>query len=139
MWFKNNIKAILIGFATMILGGVGTYLIVVFNKGLDAEKKEFIKEVVIELVESRDFMENNVMGSDYMKKKQATEKLKTISIITQKVDSNQIDYFGILSEKTGLTKTALVDSLAERVGENRLTERQVVELIRKYNRRMVRL
>jgi hypoxanthine-guanine phosphoribosyltransferase len=108
------------------------------QKGATLEFKEKVGEVMTEKINSKDFMDK-VMTSSYMKEYKEVEKLKTLKEVVKVVDSEKVDFIQVLSLKTGLTKDAISDSLAERIGEKRLTEKQVVELIRKYNRRMVRL
>jgi len=108
------------------------------QKGATLEFKEKVGEVMTEKINSKDFMDK-VMTSSYMKEYKEVEKLKTLKEVVKVVDSEKVDFIQVLSLKTGLTKEAITDSLAERIGEKRLSEGQIVELIRKYNRRMVRL
>lgn len=126
-WLKKHIKGVLIGFISMILTSIGTYIIVVFNKGLEADTKEFIVNTVTELVQSRDFMEEKVMNSPYMKEKEASEKLRTIAIVTQKVDSNQIDYISVMAIKAGMSKKAFMDTLVSRTMYNTKINKEEIE------------
>jgi hypothetical protein len=114
-FIKKNIVSICLFLLTAIGGLVWSFI----QKGAEVEFNEKVEQVLTSKIKSRDFM-NDVMETDYMKE---------YKIIQQRR----------LSAKTGLTVEALVDSLAARVHEDIWTEKEIVELIRKYNRRMVRL
>jgi len=133
-FIKNNLVTVVLWAVT----GLCLLIWGLIQKGAALEFKENVTTVIEEKLQSKDFMDK-VMTSDYMKEYQTIQKLKTVREVVKEVDSENVDFLKVLSLKTGLTQAALTDSLAERATEKRITESQVVELIRKYNRRMVRL
>lgn len=133
-WIKKNIIS-LIGWFIIVVGGLIWGLI---QKGAEVEFNERVSKIMTEKVKSRDFM-SNVMASDYMKEYKIIEQKKTVTMMLNSNDSNRVKFSAKLSAKTGLTVDALVDSLAARVQEDVWTEEELVELIRKYNRRMITL
>jgi hypothetical protein len=108
------------------------------ESGAKAEFKEEVSKVIDQKVQSRDFMAN-VMKSEYMKEYKIIQQRQMITVMLNSNDSSRVKFSAKLSAKTGLTIDALVDSLSARVHENNLTKKEVIELIRLYNRQMVRL
>ena len=133
-FIKKNIVSVIL-FLITSLGGLTWALI---QKGAEAEFKEKVSKILIEKIESKDFMDK-VMRSEYMREYKVIQQRKMVTVMLNSNDSNRVKFSAKLSAKTGLTVDALVDSLAARVQEKNLTEKQVVELIRKYNRRMISL
>jgi hypothetical protein len=133
-FIKKNFVS-LIGWFLVIVGGLVWNFI---QKGAEVEFNEKVEQVLTSKIKSRDFM-NNVMETDYMKEYKVIQQRKMVTVMLNSNDSSRVKFSAKLSAKTGLTVEALVDSLAARVHEDVWTEKEIVELIRKYNRRMVRL
>ena len=130
-FIKNNLVSIVL-FLLTALGGTVWALI---QKGAEAEFKTKVSTVLEEAIQSKDFMDK-VMKSEYMREYKIIQQRKMVTVMMNSNDSTRVKFSAKLSSKTGLTVDALVDSLAARVQEKNLTEKQVVELIRKYNRQL---
>ena len=130
-FIKNNLVSIVL-FLLTALGGTVWALI---QKGAEAEFKTKVSTVLEEAIQSKDFMDK-VMKSEYMREYKIIQQRKMVTVMMNSNDSTRVKFSAKLSAKTGLTVDALVDSLAARVQEKNLTEKQVVELIRKYNRQL---
>ena len=133
-FIKKNIVSICLFLLTAIGGLVWSFI----QKGAEAEFNEKVEKVLSDKIQSRDFM-NNVMETDYMKEYKIIQQRKMVTVMLNSNDSSRVKFSAKLSAKTGLTVDALVDSLAARVQEKQWTESEIIELIRKYNRRMISL
>ena len=133
-FIKKNIVSICLFLLTAIGGLVWSFI----QKGAEAEFNEKVEKVLSDKIQSRDFM-NNVMETDYMKEYKIIQQRKMVTVMLNSNDSARVKFSAKLSAKTGLTVDALVDSLAARVQEKQWTESEIIELIRKYNRRMISL
>jgi len=128
---KKNVVSIVL-FLITSLGGLCWALI---QKGAEVEFKDKVANVIEEKINSKDFMDK-VMTSNYMKEYKVIQRKQMITVMLNSNDSTRVKFSAKLSAKTGLTVDALVDSLAARVQEKQWTEREIVELIRMYNRRI---
>jgi Na+-translocating ferredoxin:NAD+ oxidoreductase RnfG subunit len=128
-FLKKHIISISLFLLTAIGGTVWAWI----QKGAEAEFKENVQTVINEAIQSKDFMDK-VMKSEYMKEYKIIEQRKMVTVMLNSNDSNRVKFSAKLSAKTGLTVEALIDSLANRVHEKNLSEREVIELIRRYNR-----
>lgn len=133
-FIKKNIVSICLFLLTAIGGVVWSFI----QKGAEVEFNEKVEKVLSDKIQSRDFM-NNVMETDYMKEYKIIQQRKMVTVMLNSNDSARVKFSAKLSAKTGLTVDALVDSLAARVQEKQWTEGEIIELIRKYNRRMISL
>jgi len=131
---KKNIVSLGL-FLISITGGVVWSFV---QKGAELEFKEKVEQVLSDKIQSRDFM-SDVMDSDYMKEYKVIQQKRMVTVMLNSNDSSRVKFSAKLSAKTGLTSDALVDSLAARIQEKQWSEKEIVELIRKYNRRMVNL
>jgi len=130
-FIKNNLVSIVL----FLLTAVGGTVWALIQKGAEAEFKTKVSTVLEEAIQSKDFMDK-VMKSEYMREYKIIQQRKMVTVMMNSNDSTRVKFSAKLSAKTGLTVDALVDSLAARVQEKNLTEKQVVELIRKYNRQL---
>jgi len=115
----------------------------VFQRGAKEEMKDFIVEVITEKTNSKDFMEG-VMNNKTMTEIRAVEKLKTIHTILTTKDSSNVDYMKILSENTGKTTSAILDSVTVLIKRMEykykyITEEECVVLIKRHTRRTLGL
>lgn len=133
-FLKKNIVSIALFLLTAIGGTVWAWI----QKGAEVEFKEKVSNVLEEAIQSKDFMDK-VMESDYMTEYKIIQQRKMVTVMMNSNDSARVKFSAKLSAKTGLTVDALIDSLSNRVHEKNLTERDVVRLIRQYNRQLVRL
>jgi len=133
-FLKKNLVSIILFLITTIGGLVWSFI----QKGAELEFKEKVSTVLEEKINSKDFM-SGVMASDYMKEYKVTQQRKMVTVMLNSKDSGRVKFSAKLSAKTGLTVDALVDSLAARVQEDQWTEQEIIELIRRYNRRMISL
>ncbi len=133
-FIKKNLVSIVLFLLTALGGVVWTWI----QKGAEAEFKDKVSTILEEAIESKDFMDK-VMKSDYMTEYKVIQQKKMVTVMMNSNDSTRVKFSAKLSAKTGLTVDALIDSLANRVHEKTLTERDVVRLIRQYNRQLVRL
>jgi hypothetical protein len=133
-FIKKNIVSICLFLLTAIGGLVWSFI----QKGAEAEFNEKVEQVLTNKIQSRDFM-NDVMETDYMKEYKVIQQRRMVTVMLNSNDSSRVKFSAKLSAKTGLTVEALVDSIAARVHEKQLGEKEIVELIRKYNRRMISL
>lgn len=133
-FLKKNIVSIALFLLTAIGGTVWAWI----QKGAEVEFKEKVSNVLEDAIQSKDFMDK-VMKSDYMKEYKIIQQRKMVTVMMNSNDSARVKFSAKLSAKTGLTVDALIDSLSNRVHEKNLTERDVVRLIRQYNRQLISL
>lgn len=133
-WIKKNIISF-VGWLVILVGGLVWGLI---EKGAEVEFENKVSTVLEKHINSKDFMDK-VMKSEYMTEYKVIQQKKMVTVMMNSSDSSRVKFSAKLSAKTGLTVDALVDSLAARVKEDNWTEEEIVELIRKYNRRMITL
>jgi len=127
----------LIGFISPIISIIAMWIWGLIAEGNEAIFKDEVENVVIELIESHDFMEG-VMTTDYMVKYKTANEIRIINETLNSKDSIRVKFSAMLSAKTGLTVESIADSIAVMILDKRnnkriLSEEEVVSLIKKYN------
>jgi hypothetical protein len=134
------VKKHIITISLFLLATLGNYVWALIQEGGKAEFKTEVKAVMLEAINSHDFMDG-VMNTNYMKEYKTINEIRMTKVILNGTDSNRVKMSAALSAKTGLTTEAIVDSLAVIILERNfqkdcVDKYEVKELIRQGNRRI---
>jgi hypothetical protein len=132
------IKKHIITICLFLLATVGNYVWSLIQEGGKAEFKTEVKAVMLEAINSHDFM-NGVMNTNYMKEYKTINEIRMTKVILNGNDSNRVKMSAALSAKTGLTTEAIVDSLSVIILERNypkkcVDKREVQDIIRQSRR-----
>lgn len=134
------IKKHIITIGLFLLATVGNYTWSLIQEGGKAEFKTEVKAVMMEAINSHDFMDG-VMNTNYMKEYKTINEIRMTKVILNGKDSNRVKLSAALSAKTGLNPEAVIDSLSVILLERNYPKKcvdknEVKELIRQGNRRI---
>jgi hypothetical protein len=134
------VKKHIITIALFLLATIGNYVWSLIQEGGKAEFKTEVKAVMIEAINSHDFMDG-VMNTNYMKEYKTINEIRMTKVILNGSDSNRVKMSAALSAKTGLNPEAVIDSLSVIILERNFAKKcvdknEVKELIRQGNRRI---
>lgn len=132
------IKKHIVTLVLFLLATVGTYTLNLIQKGGQAEFKEEVREVMIEAINSHDFMDG-VMTTKYMKEFKTINEVRMTKVILNSKDSNRVKMSAAISAKTGYTPEAIIDSISVMILERgipskELTREDVIQIIKQSRR-----